>query len=103
MIGNSILATAVILLALALCLMQECRFLIPYRHVLFVKYGEYLAIFAAALFINLFAAIYLAGRKLFLKDTGRKLAHLEKQLRMGGTIAGELAERLKEDTDGPRY
>jgi hypothetical protein len=103
MIGNAILATAVIFLALALYLMQECRFLIPYRHVLFVKYGASLAVFAGALFVNLFAAIYLAGRKLFLKDTGRKLAHLEKQLRMGGSIAAELAERLKEEPDGPRY
>jgi hypothetical protein len=103
MIRNAILATTVILLALALYLMQECRFLIPYRRVLFSKYGANLAVFAGALFVNLFAAIYIAGRKLFLKDTGRKLAHLEKQLRTGGSISRELAERLKEQDDGPRY
>jgi len=33
---------------------------------------------------------------LFLKDTGEKLAHLEKQLRSGGTISEELSRRLKE-------
>ena len=95
MIGNAILATTVIFLALALFLMQECRFLIPYRHVLFIKYGASLAVFAGVLFLNLFAAIYLAGRKLFLKDTGRKLAHLEKQLRTGGSISGELSRPVR--------
>ena len=96
MIGNTIFATTVIFLAVALYLMQECRFLIPYRHVIFIKYGWHLAGFGAALFINLFAAIYIVGRKLFLKDTGRKLAHLEKQLRTGQSISEELSERLKE-------
>ena|SRR5215831_14643246 len=96
MIGNTVCATTVIFLALALYLMQECRFLIPYRHVIFVKYGWHLAGFGVALFINLFAAIYVLGRKLFLKDTGRKLAHLEKQLRSGQSISEELSERLKE-------
>jgi hypothetical protein len=96
MIGNTVCATTVIFPALALYLMQECRFLIPYRHVLFMKYGGHLAAFAAALFVNIFAAVYLIARKLFLKDTGRKLAHLEKQLRTGESISEELSERLKE-------
>ena len=96
MIGNAVLATTVIFLALGLFLLQECRFLIPYRHVLFVKYGPSIAIFGAALFVNLFAAIYVGCRKLFLKDTGRKLAHLEKQLRTGPSISDDLARRLDE-------
>jgi hypothetical protein len=95
MIGNTVCATTVIMLALVLYLMQECRFLIPYRHVILIKYGWHLAAFAAALFINLFAAIYAVIRKLFLKDTGRKLAHLEKQLRTGQSVSEELSERLK--------
>src|SRR5262249_32467973 len=103
MIGNAILATTVIFVALALFLMQECQFLIPYRHLLFVKYGGNLAFFAGILFVNLFAAIYLAGRKLFLKDTGQKLAHLEKQLRTGGGLSRELTERLMEEDDGTQY
>jgi len=96
MIGNAIFATTVIFLALGLFLLQECRFLIPYRHVLFVKYGQALALFAAVLFVNLFAAVYLICRALFLKDTGRQLAHLEKQLRTGTSLSDELHRRLKE-------
>jgi hypothetical protein len=96
MIGNAIFATTVIFLPLGLYLMQECQFLIPYRHVLFVKYGQTLAISAAVLFVNLFAGVYLICRILFLKDTGRKLAHLEKQLRTGTSLSDELHQRLSE-------
>ena len=96
MIGNAVFATTVIFLALGLFLLQECQFLIPYRHVLFIKYGQTLALFAAVLFVNLFAAIYLICRAVFLKDTGRKLAHLEKQLRTGTSLSDELHRRLQE-------
>jgi hypothetical protein len=96
MIGNTFLATTVIFLGLAFFLMDECRFLIPYRHLIFVKYGRVLALFGAALFANVFAAIYVTCRKVFLKDTGRKLAHLEKQLRTGASISEELSRRLNE-------
>jgi hypothetical protein len=48
-------------------------------------------------FLNLFACVYLVARALFLKDTGRKLAHVEKQLRAGDVVARDLAARLEED------
>jgi hypothetical protein len=35
-----------------------------------------------------------------LKDTGRKLAHLEKQLRSGAGISEELTRRLDEEDHG---
>jgi len=54
MIGNAIFATTVIFLAAGIFLLQECQFLIPYRHVLFVKYGETMILFAVVLFVNLF-------------------------------------------------
>ena len=96
MLGNTLLLTTVIMLGLAFFLMGECQFLIPYRQLLFEKYGKTFALFAAALFVNIFAALYAIGRKLFLKDTGRKLAHLEKQLRTGASISEELSRRLEE-------
>jgi len=97
MIGNAFLATTVLFMGLGFFLLQECQFLIPYRRLLWVKYGAALMIFAAALFLNLFAAVYLTCRKIFLKDTGRKLAHVEKQVRSGSSISEELSRRLKED------
>src|SRR5215467_12385480 len=96
MIGNTLLATTVIFLALAFFLMEECQFLIPYRHLICAKYGSELALFGAALFVNVFAAVYVTCRKVFLNDTGRKLAHLEKQLRTGASISEELSRRLNE-------
>jgi hypothetical protein len=96
MIGNALFITTVLFLAACLFLLQECQFLIPYRHVLFVKYGSVLAASATVLFINVFAAIYLGLRFFFLKDTGRKLAHLEKQLHTGGSLSDDLHRRLNE-------
>jgi len=95
MFGNTLLLTTVIMLGLAFFLMGECQFLIPYRQLLLRKYSTTIALFAAALFVNVFAALYAIGRKLFLKDTGRKLAHLEKELR-SGSISEELSRRLQE-------
>jgi len=96
MIANAVFATTIIFLAIGLCLLQGCRFLIPYRHVLFVKYGWALSCFGAALFVNLLAGIWWFCRILFLKDTGRKLAHLEKQLRGRESILEELGRRLED-------
>jgi hypothetical protein len=97
MVANAFFATTVIFIAILLYLLQECRFLIPYRSFLVGKYGSAIALYAAALFVNLFAMIYAVTRRVFLKDTGRKLAHLEKQLRTGPSISEELSERLKEE------
>jgi len=96
MFGNAVFVTTIIFMALGIWLLQECRFLIPYRSLIFGRYFGALAAYAAALFLNLFAAVYLICRKLFLKDTGRKLAHLEKQLRTGESISEELTRRLSE-------
>jgi hypothetical protein len=94
MIASAVFVTTLIFLAIGIFLLQECQFLIPYRHVLFIKYGGVIAGFAAALFVNLLAGVYMVCRTFFLKDTGRKLAHLEKQLRTGDGLAGELSRRL---------
>lgn len=96
MIGNALLATTVISLAVFFGLMQTCTFLIPYRDVLLTVYGRTLALWATVAFVNVFAACYLVARVLFLKDTGQKLAHLEKQLRTGRSLSEELAQRLQE-------
>ena len=96
MIQNAFFITVVIFLALASVLLEECKFLIPYRDLLVYKYGVTILIFSAVLFLNVFMAVYLACRKLFLKDTGRKLAHIDRQLRSGDSITDEL-KRLLED------
>ncbi|MBZ5634910.1 MAG: hypothetical protein LAO55_17450 [Acidobacteriia bacterium] len=96
MIRSALFVTAVIFLALGLFLMGECRFLIPYRALLLHEYGETILLFSVALFVNVFTAIYLICRELFLKDTGRKLAHVDKQLRSGQSISEELSRYLED-------
>ncbi len=94
MVANALFATTVIFLGFGLVLLGECRFLVPYRDLLVQRYGTVILGFAATLFVNLFAVIYFLTRKLFLKDTGRKLAHVEKQIRSNGSISEELARML---------
>ena len=96
MIASAVFVTTILFLAFGIFLLQECQFLIPYRHVLFIKYGPVIAGYAAALFVNLLAGVYMIGRTFFLKDTGRKLAHLEKQLRTGDPLAEGLSRRLND-------
>jgi len=96
MVANAVFMTTIIFLALGIFLLQECRFLIPYRHVLFMDYGGAMLIYAGGLFVNLFAGIWWLCRTVFLKDTGRKLAHLEKQLRGRESILDELGRRLED-------
>jgi hypothetical protein len=83
MIGNALIFTIAILLALSFWLMGELKFLIPYKAVLIHKYGVPILMFVAVLFVNLFAAAFAINRRFFLKDTGRKLSHLDKQLQVG--------------------
>lgn len=96
MVTNVFFATTILFMAAGFFLLDECRFLIPYRSLLIERYGKTILLFAAALFINIYAGVYFGVRKFLLKETGRKLAHVEKQLRTGQTISEELTKRLKE-------
>jgi len=97
MIPNIFFATTIIFIAIGFFLLQECNFLIPYRALLLEKYGHTIATFAGLLFLNLFALMYILVRKIYLKDTGRKLAHIEKQIRSGESISDELSRRLNQE------
>jgi hypothetical protein len=79
MVANALLLALAFLLAIAFYLMDELKFLIPYRAFLFREYSWALAIFFGGLFLNIFAGAFVIIRKSFLKDTGRKLSHIDKQ------------------------
>ena len=96
MVTNVFFATTILFMAIGFLLLDQCRFLIPHKTLLLQRYGTQILMFAAVLFINVYAAVYFGVRKLLLKETGRKLAHVEKQLRTGQSISEELTERLKE-------
>jgi hypothetical protein len=83
MVANTLLATIAILLAGGFWLLGQLKFLIPYRHILFHQYGDVILLWLAILFINVFAALFAIQRKFFLKDTGRKLTHVDNQALAG--------------------
>ena len=94
MIGNSAFIAGMILLVATFATAEQVTFLAPYKRLLFDRYWGWLLVFAGVLYLNLFAGCYLLSRRLFLKETGRKLAHLERQLQSGDSIVRDLSERL---------
>ena len=85
MIANALLIALAVLLACLFGLMGELKFMVPYKRIIFHEYGTVLLAWLGILFVNLFAAIYWIQRKFFLKDTGRKLRHIDNQTTSGHT------------------
>jgi len=79
MIANALIVTVAILLAYAFWLIDQLKFMARYKAVLYHAYGPTILIFFVALFVNLFGAVLSINRRFFLKNTGRKLSHLDKQ------------------------
>ena len=79
MIANALLFTVVLLLGYGFWLLDQLKFMARYKAVLFHAYGTTILIFLGVLFVNLFGAALAIGRRFFLKNTGRKLSHLDKQ------------------------
>ncbi|HEY0701431.1 MAG TPA: hypothetical protein VGD60_01570 [Candidatus Acidoferrales bacterium] len=82
MIASALLVTIAFLLAYGFWLMDQLKFIAPYKNVLFHSYGTVLAAAAAILFANVFGAALLLQRKFLLMDTGRKLSHLDRQFQI---------------------
>jgi hypothetical protein len=97
MMANALFVAIAFLLALGFWLMGELQFFIPYKRLLFHEYGPAILIYITVLFVNLFAATLALIRKVLLKDTGRKLFHLDKQLHIGETEVP--APWFEEETD----
>jgi hypothetical protein len=83
MVANALLLALTFLLAIVFYLMDDLQFRVPYRAFLFHEYGGALSGFLGTLFLNFFAAAFVLIRKSFLKDTGRKLSHIDKQFHVG--------------------
>ena len=94
MIANALLITIAVLLAIGFTLMGELKFFIPFKIVIWRAYSAYILSYCGVLFANVFAAVFALNRKFFLKDTGRKLAHLDKQFKVGQSeVPAEAADQ----------
>jgi hypothetical protein len=79
MIANALLLTIAVLLGYGFWLLDQLKFMAPYKTVLFHAYGNTILVCLGVLFVNVFGLALTINRRFFLKDTGRKLSHLDKQ------------------------
>lgn len=96
MITNSALLAALLLLLAVFWVAGETTFLVPYKRELFRVHGIHIGLFLLVVFVNLFALCYGVARVLFLKDTGHKLHHLDRQLATRDTVLADLTDRLED-------
>jgi hypothetical protein len=95
MIANAAFLAALTEFLLAAWLAQEVSFLTGVKHLLFRQHGLAIGLFALLVFLNLFSASYACARRLFLRDTGRKLRHLDHQLATPDAALDDLREGLQ--------
>ena len=96
MIANSAFLAALTVFLLVAWLAGELRFLAPYKTVLFTRHGLLLGGATLILFLNLCATYYSVARWLFLRQTGRKLLHLDRQLVTNDAAIEELRTHLNQ-------
>jgi hypothetical protein len=97
MIANTAFLAAMILVLLLFFVMGRLEFLAAYKHFIFPHYLWTIVAAVVLVFVNLFGLLYQLTRSLFLKETGRKLAHVEKQLQTGDTVVRDLSDRLADE------
>ena len=73
----------------------ELTFLAPYKGLLFRLHARLIGFGVLILFLNLCAIYYSIGRWLFLRDTGRKLLHLDRQLTTADSAIEDVRWYLK--------
>jgi hypothetical protein len=83
MVANALLFTIAILLAYGFWLLDQLKFMARYKAVVFHTYGSWILAFGFVLFLNLFGFALAVSRRFLLKNTGRKLSHLDKQFHVG--------------------
>lgn len=94
MIPNIAFLAALTLFLLAAWLAGELSFLAPHKALLFRRHGLVIGVGALLVFLNLCAVYYAVARWLFLRDTGRKLGHVDQQLTTPDGVHQELRAHL---------
>jgi hypothetical protein len=94
MIANTAFLAALTLFLLVAWLAGELSFLAPYRTALFTLHGTLLGELAILVFLNLCALYYALARWFFLRDTGRKLTHIDRQVMASAGVAEDLPPEL---------
>jgi len=91
MLSNAVFVATLIFLALIVWLSGELRFLTPWRSLILHSYLKSIALYCAMLLANILGLAIWIERKFFLRDTGRKLRHLDQEIHSGHS---ELSEEI---------
>ena len=94
MIANAAFLAAVTVFLVAAWLAGTLVFLAPYKTALFRQHGWLLGAVTLVLFFNLCALYYSVARWLFLRDAGRKLLHMDRQLGTSDAALDDLSSHL---------
>jgi hypothetical protein len=94
MIANTAFLAALTLFLLIAWLAGELSFLAPYKAPLFRLHGRLIVEAVLLVFLNLCAVYYVLARWFFLRETGRKLTHVDRQLITSEGVHEELPPQL---------
>ena len=95
MIANASFLAGLTTFILAAWLAAELSFLAPYRAAIFRTYGLHILGGVVLVFVNLLGTYYLVARWLFLRDAGRKLTHIDRQLRSAPGLHDDLRRHFQ--------
>jgi hypothetical protein len=95
MIANIAFLAAVTTFLAVAWLAGELAYLAPYKAGIFRRYGWMIVLLVGVLFLNLCAVYYWVARWLFLRDAGRKLSHMDRQLGSRDAVLTDLHRDLK--------
>jgi hypothetical protein len=95
MIANAAFLAGLTTFILAGWLAAELSFLAPYRAAIFRTYGVHILGGVVLVFVNLLGTYYLIARWLFLRDAGRKLTHIDRQLRSAPGLHDDLRRHFQ--------
>ena len=94
MTANAAFAAALTTFLIVAWMAGELAFLAPFKSVLFQRHGSVIVGAVLLVFLNLCAVYYGIARWLFLRDAGRKLRHVDEQLRTDDSLHEELRPHL---------
>jgi hypothetical protein len=100
MIANAVFVATLIFLSLGFWLSSELRFLAPWRSLIVHACLQPIATYCALLFANILGLTIWIERKFFLRDTGRKLRHLDREIHTGQSeLSEEILSRFGEEEE----
>ena len=100
MIANAAFVATLIFLALGFWSMDELHFLVPWHDLILHSYIKSIALYCALLFANILGLTIWIERKFFLRDTGRKLRHLDQEIHTGQSeLSGEILAQFGDEEE----